>query len=206
PLLAGPHLRLGAFAGAAVRSEPAAVHFARAKRVAGFDPDVWYLSGAAALARGDLDAAWADWKECLARSPLRLDAVVRQAGRHLTPDQLRARVLPDDPAVWVAAAGSMDLDPAARRAWLRAAVARAVAGPEPNSPAAWLAVASASEQLGNGLETLYLVRRAAHMFPDSPEVRDRLAAALQAEELDAEAVVHLEWLVERYPDHPGYRD
>jgi tetratricopeptide (TPR) repeat protein len=206
PLLAGPHLRLGTFAGAVVRGEPAAVHFERAKRVAGFDPDVWYFSGAAALARGDLDAAWADWKECLGRAPRRLAALVRQAGPHLSPDQLRARILPDDPALWVAALAELNLDHDARAQWLRAAVARFAAGPEPERPDGWLAWASADEQLDDRPAALVVLRRAVERFPESVEVRDKLAAALHAEELDAEAVGHLEWLLARHPAEQSFRD
>jgi hypothetical protein len=50
-----------------------------------------------------------------------------------------------------------------------------------------------------------VLRRAADRFPDSVEVRDRLAALLQAEELDDEAVEQLEWLVEHRPLDPQYR-
>jgi O-antigen ligase/tetratricopeptide (TPR) repeat protein len=206
PLLPGPHLRFGVLTGPDVRGEPAAVHFDRAKRVAGFDPDVWYFSGASALARGDLEAAWADWKECLSRSRRRIDPVVRQAARHLSPDQIRARLLPDDPAAWVAATGAMDLDPAARAEWLRAAVARFAASPEPDQPAGWLTWAAADEQLGDRPAAVAVLRRAAERFPESAEVHDRCAAVLHAEELDDEAVGHLEWLLARHPNHPGYQD
>lgn len=205
PLLPGPHLRLGAFA-TAFRGEPSAVHFDRAKRVAPYDPDVWYFAGVDALARGDLDAAWADWRESLARSPRRLAAVVRHAVPLLGPDQARARVLPDDLAVWVAAADYLGTDRDARAAWLRAAVARFAAGPEPAGPDGCLVWAAAEQQLGDGPAAVAVLRRAAERFPESEPVRDRLAAALVAEELDAEAVGHLEWLVSRRPDHPGYRD
>jgi tetratricopeptide (TPR) repeat protein/O-antigen ligase len=206
PLLPGPHLRLGALAGKVIRGEPAAVHFDRAKRVAGFDPDVWYFSGAAAFARGEFEAAWADWKECLSRSPRRLTAIVRQANGHLSPDQLRARVLPDDPTVWVTALGAMDLDGDARTGWLRTAAVRFAAGPEPDRAAGWLAWASAEEQLGDRPGSIAVLRRAVERFPESIEVRDRLAAVLHAEELDDEAVGHLEWLLTRRPTDPDFRD
>jgi tetratricopeptide (TPR) repeat protein len=207
PLLPGPHLRLGAHAHLFVRGEPAAAHFDRAKRVAPFDPDVWYLSGAAALARGEFDAAWADWRESLRRSPRRLGLIAQRAARVLPPDQVRTRILPDDPAAWAAATEDVFPDPAAdpagRRAWLRAAADRWAAGPAPEAPAGWVAWASALEQLGDVGGALTVWRGAVEKFPDAMEVRDRLAARLEAEELYEEAVPHLERLAAQ-PGWGGY--
>jgi tetratricopeptide (TPR) repeat protein len=210
PLLPGPHLRLGTHTRLFVRGEPAAVHFARAKRVAGFDPDVWYLSGAAALDRGEFDAAWADWRESLRRSPRRLGLIARQAARVLPPDQVRTRVLPDDPAAWAAVTADVfpdpNADPDGRRAWLRAAADRWAAGPAPENPAGWVAWASTLEQLGDDRAALTVWRGAVERFPESVEVRDRLAARLEADELDEEAIPHLERLTAAYPGRGDYAE
>src|SRR5439155_11484228 len=100
PLVPGPHLRLGTFADRFARTEPAAVHFDRAKRVASFEPDVWYVCGKGEADRGDWPAALADWRESLARSPKRLGAIARTAAGRVPPEQFRAGALPDDPTVW----------------------------------------------------------------------------------------------------------
>jgi hypothetical protein len=65
--------------------------------------------------------------------------------------------------------------------------------------------AAADDQLGDRPAAITILRRAADRFPDSVEVRDRLVAGLQAEELDAEAVGHLEWLLSQRPNDAGYR-
>jgi O-antigen ligase/tetratricopeptide (TPR) repeat protein len=203
PVMAGPHLRLGTFAHLLVQGDPAAAYFDRAKRVAAYDPDVWYLSGAAALRRGDEAAAWADWKESLRRSPRRLAAVVRAAAAKLPPDQLRAKVLPDDPATWVAAADVLfadDDDPAGRQGWLRAAAARWAAAP-PVRAEDWVTWAHTLERLGDPAAALGVWRRAAERFPDSREVLDGLAARLEADERYDEAVPVLERLAR---EHPGW--
>jgi tetratricopeptide (TPR) repeat protein len=210
PLLPGPHLRLGTYAHLFVRGEPAAVHFERAKRVAAFDPDVWYLSGAAALDRGDLEAAWADWREALRRSPRRVGLIARQAVRFLPPEQVRARILPDDPGVWMAATADLFPDPQAdpkpRQDWLRAAANRWEAGPRPDRPAGWVAWASALEELGDRPAALKVLRTAADQFTDSILVRNELATRLEGEELYEEAVPHLEWLTAALGGRGDFQD
>jgi tetratricopeptide (TPR) repeat protein len=208
PVLAGPHLQLGTFADRLARSEPAAVHFDRAKRVAGFDPDVWYASGAAAAARGDWPAAFADWRESLTRSPRRLPAIARAAAGRVPPEQFRAAALPDDLELWFAATPFLFPDPLdPRRAeWLNALAARGAAGPEPGTPAGFLAWASALEDLGEAETELGVLRRAAGRFPDEVPVRDRLAGRLEAAELYDEAVPVLEWLMARQPDNRRFPD
>ena len=104
PLAPGQHLRLGTFADRFARSEPARVHFDRAKRVGSVEPDVWYICGSAAAKNGDWPSAMADWREALVRSPLRLAAIVRATAGRVSPEEFRARALPDDPALWFAAA------------------------------------------------------------------------------------------------------
>jgi tetratricopeptide (TPR) repeat protein len=215
PLLAGPHLRLGAYARTFARCDPPAAYFDRAKRVAGYDPDAWYLSGAAALANGEPDRAWADWRESLRRSPRRLGPVVRLAvAAGLSPEQIRTRVLPDDPAVWVAAAdvifANPTADPGVRQVWFRVAVERwrtdAANGRFPETLDGWEAWATAEDELNDPPAALAVWRLAAVRHPDDPDVRDRLAARLEAEELYAEAVPHLHWLTTRRPDRANYRD
>jgi tetratricopeptide (TPR) repeat protein len=203
PLIPGPHLRIGTFASAFAQCEVPAVHFARAKRVASFDPDVWYLSGAGALARGDRDAAWDDWRESLRRSPARLELVVRGATPHLTAEDLRTRVLPDDPAVWVAAAKFVDGETKAK--WLRAATGL-WASSHPERENGWIAWAEALEELGEPAEALEVWRDGNKRFPESVTLSDRLAARLEAEERYGEALPLLEWLSRQNPENGNFRD
>lgn len=206
PLLVGPHLRLGTHAHVFARSEPVGAHLARAKRVGGYDADVWYLCGAAELAAGNRDAAWEDWRESLRRSADRLGPVVRQAARHLKPEDIRSRVLPDDPAAWIAAAAYMDLDPETRRAWLRHAADKFARGTPSHREDDFVAWIEACEELGDAEGALKAARMAAERFPDSVAVRDRLSARLEAEEDYAAAIPQLEWLATQRPNNPAYPD
>ena len=162
---------------------------------------MWYLSGAAALARNDRDAAWADWRESLSRSAARLEPIVKQAAAHLDAESLRARVLPDDAEVWVAAAALASPD-------TRTALLRAAAGGwekvEPDRASGWVAWAAAKEELGG--DGLDVWRRGCGRFPESAELRDRFAARLEADERYDEAIPHLEFLARREPKNPALRD
>src|SRR5205823_14831114 len=113
-------------------------------------------------------------------------------------EQVRSRLLPDDPAAWVAAADGLfanpGTDPAVRQAWFRTAVERwradAANGRFPETLDGWAAWAAAEDELNDPPAAVAVWRQAAVRHPDDVEVRDRLAARLEAEELYAEAVPH----------------
>src|SRR5262249_45635167 len=125
-LVPRPHARLGVYAQYFASSEPAAVHFARAKRLLPTDPDIWFASGREALSRGDATNAWADWKHSLTLSTRHLRPILIAAKSKLTPEQIRSLVLPDDPVELLAAADVLYPDRASqgaeRRPFLEAAV------------------------------------------------------------------------------------
>jgi hypothetical protein len=181
-------------------------HLARAKRVAAFDPDIWYTSGRVAADQGDWSSALADWRESLVRSPKWLGVIARRAATHFTPDELRTRLLPDDPAVWFAATRFVfpDPDDLARVAWLRVTANRWEAGPEPAALAGFVAWATTLEELDDGTAALRVWRRAVERFPEETTPRDRLATRLEAEELYEEAAPVLEWLAARHPKNSDY--
>jgi tetratricopeptide (TPR) repeat protein len=208
PLNPAFHLVLGTFADRFTRTEPAAVHFDRAKTVAGYDPEVWYAAGRAAALRGDWDAALADWHESLVRSPRRLDVIVRRAAKRLPPAGLRSRLLPDDPAVWLDATPLLfprEDDPA-RRDWLRATADRWASGPEPRDAAGLLDWAETLRELGDLPAAISACRRAVDHFPEETPPHDRLAQLLEADEQYEAALPLLEWLVDREPKRTEYRD
>jgi tetratricopeptide (TPR) repeat protein len=207
PLSPVSHVALGTYSRQFANSEPPAVHFARAKKVAAFDPDVWYASGRSAAAGGDWSAAAADWRESLARSRKRLQPIVALAGSHLTPDEVRTRILPDEPDVWLAAVPYLfaPSDDVGRERWYGAIAARCSAGPEPVTLAGFAAWTTALEHLGDHEELLRVWRAAADRFPDSVAARSGVAAALEDAELYDEAVPVLEWLIAQKPDSAEFR-
>ncbi|WP_439621511.1 O-antigen ligase family protein [Gemmata sp.] len=207
PLSPVSHVALGTYSRLFANSEPPAVHFARAKKVAAFDPDVWYASGRSAAAANDWPAAAADWRESLARSRKRLQPIVALAGSGLTPDEVRTRILPDDPDAWLAAAPYLfaPSDDAGRERWYGAIASRCSTGPEPDTLPGYFAWTTALEHLGDRDELLRVWRKVADRFPESVPARSGLAAALEDDELYDEAVPVLEWLIAQKPDSSEFR-
>jgi tetratricopeptide (TPR) repeat protein len=205
PLIAGPHLQLGAYTGRFARSEPAQVYFDRAKRIGVTEPDVWYVAGKAAADRGDWGAALADWHEALARSPVRLAAIARRAAGHVAPERFREQALPDDPAVWFAVIPQLFGDNAAERVkWLRAIDERC-SRREPETTFGFAAWASALDELDDASGAIRVGQRAISRFPDDEELHNRLAARLETEDRYEEAQSVLEWLIQHQPEQSNYR-
>jgi len=206
PLIAGPHLQLGAYAGRFTRSEPAQIHLDRAKRIGVIEPDVWYVAGNGAADRGDWGAAMADWHEALARSPLRLAAIARRAAGRVAPERFRESALPDDPAIWFAVIPQLFRDNVAERTeWLRAIDERC-SRKEPETTSGITAWASTLDELDDASGAIRVWQRAITRFPDNEELHNRLAARLEAEERYEEAQSVLEWLIQRQPDQSNYRN
>ncbi len=207
PLNPAFHLVPGTFTDRFTRSEPYTVHLARAKFVAEFDPEVRYAAGRASALNGDREAAIANWNESLARSPRRLYSIVRRAARLFPPDEIRARILPDDPAEWVAVTPILfpDAQDPAREDWLKAAVKRWATGPAPTETKEFIAWATTLETLGDPSAT-QVWQQAINRFPDEPAPRNRLAQRWESDERYDEALPLLEWLTERFPNDGDYRD
>lgn len=207
PLLPRPHARLGVYAEYFQSGEPAAAHFARAKRLFPVDPDIWFYSGREALARGDEASAWADWRQSLAQSSRHLGAILRAARGKLSADEVRAKLLPDDPAVLLVAADMLFPDRVAQAAERRPFLEAAAKVDRPDLPADRLmVVADALSELGRSDEAAAVWRRAVDAEPESVSVRNRYAAWLEREERYEEAVEQLEWLRQEQPRNEVIRD
>jgi tetratricopeptide (TPR) repeat protein len=206
PLAEQPHLILGSYADRFVRSEPPEVHMARAKLVAGYDPGVWYTGGVVAAERGDWPTACADWRESLRRSPRYLAPIVSRCAGRLSPPEILASVLLDDPALGFAATPLVfpRPDSPGRGEWL-STLAQRWSVVEPATLSGYRNWAEAARAIDSAAEER-VWRRAVERFPGEVEPRDGLAALLEAEERYADAVPVLEWLVSRLPDDRAYHD
>ena len=184
--------RLGLLAGN-FTGEPAVVHFDRAKRLLPADPEVWFAAGREAFARGDRASALADWKWGLTLGVGRL-ADVLAAVKGTPVDELRAKLLPPEPAVSLAAADALFPDRLrqadSRRPFLVAAVTQAK-----DKPAAtgddWAAAAQAADELGRTDQAGDCWRAAANNEPRGVRIRDGFARWLEREERYEEAVDQL---------------
>ena len=195
PVAGRAHARLGLLAGH-FAGEPAVVHFDRAKRLLPADPEVWFASGRAALARGDKVAAFADWRQSLTLNPARLADML--AGLKGVPvADLRANLLPAEPAVSLAAADVLYPDrlrqAGDRRPFLAAAVEQ-VKGKAGAGGPDYAAAATAADELNRPEQAGDLWTAAVANAPKSIAVRDRYAQWLEKEERYEEAVEQLRQL------------
>jgi tetratricopeptide (TPR) repeat protein len=194
PLVAKAHARLGLYARYATGAEPAAVHLGRAKRLLPTDPDIWYAAGREAFDRGDRGAAAADWKRSLALSPAFLSPILKALSGG-NPAAIRPSLLPDDPAVLLAAADALYPDRGdqrdQRRPFLEAAARSADAAPSAD-PNRLMAAATALAELGLDDRAGATWARAVDVAPDRFLVRSGAAAFLEDRERYEEAIPHLE--------------
>jgi tetratricopeptide (TPR) repeat protein len=201
PLHPDVHFALGLHARRFDRGEPPVVHFRRATRLLPTDPDVWYARGVEERASGDRTAAEDCWRRSLELSPKWWKAIL-SASSGLPAEALRDRVLGDDPAVLMLAAGERRA--ADRRVFVEAA-ARAVER-SGLSAAQLTATAEACDELDRIPEAVRMWQQATADRPSSRELRDAAARWFERLELYAEAIPHLEWMAERSPADVGLRD
>ena len=200
--------RLGLFARSFATGNPPGAYFERAKRLLVMDADVWYACGVEALRSGDELTAWTSFRHSLELSGRRLMPILAEAGPRLPPDRLAALVLPDEPAMLLAAADQLYPDPVNQAAERRPVLERAAAAKDrpTSTPEPLIASARALGQLGQLAAADATWRRAVKLVPNRIEYRDAFARWLEGEERYTAAVTELEWLTERRPDDKSYRD
>ncbi len=204
PLIAEVHARLGLLAGYFASSEPARVHLERAKAILKTDPDIWYAGGVEAAKSGDRDAAVAQWKRSLELSPKQMRPIVRAAKKTLPPEEILRTLLPDDPVVLLGAADELYPERRSQRMEREPFLKRA-AEYSGTTVAHWTAVALACEELDRTGEARRAWGRAIELDRERPASHESLAKLLEAEELYAEALPELEWLLSRRPNDDALR-
>ena len=195
PLVAEVHARLGLLAGYFAQSEPALVHLERAKLILKTDPEIWYACGVEAAKAGDRAGAVGQWKRSLELSPRQLRPILRAARQTLSSEEILRTLLPDDPVILLGAAD--ELYPA-RQSERRPFVERAADGPTNSVPQS-VAVATACAELDRIADARRAWARAIELDPDRVASHEGLSRLLEAEELYAEALPQLEWLLAHRP-------
>ncbi|MCU0702874.1 MAG: O-antigen ligase family protein [Fimbriiglobus sp.] len=200
PLHADSQFVLGLSVRRFERADPPLAYFQRATRLRPTLGEAWYARGVEELAKGDRAAAAASWRRSLELSPRRLSAILA-AWADRPDEELRDRVLPDDPEVLLRAA---DRRPAGdRRVYLERAAA--LAGRDWSNVGQWAATAEACDELNRPNDATQIWERATAVNP-TREVRDAAARWFEQREMYSAAVPHLEWLSDRSPADVGLRD
>lgn len=201
PLLPRPHARMGQYAEAFSATEPAATHFARAKRLVPHDPDVWAASCRDAIRRKEWDRAWDDGRQSLTLSPRNLAMIVQAARPYLTTEEIRTRLIPAEPVALMRSSEVLFPDPVQRTESARLFLEGAIdALPEQPTADQWAAVAQAHEALGHPTEAANAWVEAVTLAPRRYDLREQYAQWLEREEVYDEAMVQLEWLMQRRPN------
>lgn len=190
-------------------AEPAAAYYARAIRLIPTDPEIHYAAGVEAFERGDLDAAAQHWKKSLSLSGRQLNPIVKVAIQKLTPDQIRDRILPDEPTVLIAAADTLYPNRATQLAQRKPFLDRAAAILESSkSPktAHLVALAQVYMERNDKAAAMDAWRSAVASAPADANLRTQYALWLEQEELVEPLIIELEWLREQGRGGSNIRD
>ena len=104
PLQPIPHVRIATNAEYLQRTEPVTVHLARAKLLNPADPELWFASGLAELNASQPETAWRSWRRSLEISDRFLPQILDLSSVHLSAMGIADTVVPDRPALLLAAA------------------------------------------------------------------------------------------------------
>jgi tetratricopeptide (TPR) repeat protein len=194
PLLPRPHMRLAAHAAALAHADKPANYWVRARRLAPFDAELFYYSGVQARKDGRTEEAWDQWKRSLSLSRKYLPAIVDAASAAgLSPTEMLARLLPDDPRVLHEAARRLEPNPDAaertRPLWER--VLTLLAAREEPGPWEYYIKANALRRLDQPDAALAAYRQAVDMNYKGNDWREEYARYLEANRKYNEALLQV---------------
>jgi tetratricopeptide (TPR) repeat protein len=205
PLLPRPHMRLAAHAAALAHADEPARYWARARRLAPYDAELWYFSGVDSRKQGDAEAAWEQWKRSLTLSPKYLPPIVESAAAAgMSPAEMLARFLPDDPRVLYEAARRLEPNPDAtdrtRPLWERAL---ALLGTRDQmGPWEYYIKANALRRLEDADAALPAYRQAVDLHFQGKEWREEYARYLEQNRKYDEALTQVKYLEGQGPLTP----
>jgi O-antigen ligase len=206
PLMARPHLQIARNVGALASADPRASYVARAKRLSPSDPEIWYIAGLEELAAGQPEEAWRSWHRSLECSNRYLAEIVTRSAQHLTPRELAAHLLPQDPRLLYNAAVQLNPDATAlQEALLQQALRLLDQEPAPLRPADLHLKALIYRSLDQPAQALASYRAALTGEPRQLEWRYEYAELLHVERQMRPARDELMRILAQSPGHPQAR-
>jgi tetratricopeptide (TPR) repeat protein len=203
PLMAKPHVRLGASVEWLQGAEPRSVYLRRAKRVLPRNAELWYLVGTLELLDHQDDKAWKSWRRSLELSQVYLPPILKRATAKLGALAVLDKVLPDRPEVLLAAADHLypDRDADERRPFLLKARALLDARPASLTPAEIYFRAQLEVALGDPSAALRSYQDALAQAPDQVTWRFEYARLLRKQGRIEEAHRQVLTVLQQQPGH-----
>ena len=209
PLLARAQLRLVGLSAKLEHGDEPSQYLERARILAGYDPEFWFLAGALALA-DNRPANWpADcwplWKHSLAISPKHFEAILNQSRLYLKPDELLVKLLPDNPRLVVESANRLlpqpqnEADKKTRKEYFQRAIDLLRLESGDITAEGWAVRASIAHELGNDTDAIIAMRRAITMDPRFEDLRLELAKALMQQGDWPQAMREIKTVLTRQP-------
>lgn len=202
PLLAETQYQLAAVGACLNDADSPEAYLRRAALLRPTDPAIWFSLGRQCLDDGDHEQAISAWKRCLELSDRYLQRILSDSHGVISPDQIRARLLPLRPETWLAAADLLapESDAAERRLFLEPALKLLEA--RGAGDAEWThrkAVVQRELQLFAEAEASY--RLALRQSPGRQDWRLELARLLRRLHRPTDARLELEIILNQEPGH-----
>ncbi|MFO0935338.1 MAG: O-antigen ligase family protein [Gemmataceae bacterium] len=197
PYLASSYMRLAVFRDQFNATEPSSVYFDRVKRLAPCDPEAWFAAGNDALKHNRFDAAVADWKQSLKLSIRQMAPILEKASKHPSLSDNPEVILPENPAVILAAVNKLFPDHQAskgnRTRYLKQIEKICAEMPSPRVDD-YMALAQVEYELGNVAMSRKAWQMAVAKAPNDARVRIQYARWLEIEEQYDLLISELDWL------------
>lgn len=208
PLLPLPQMRIGLYASALAKAEPATAYFDRGKLLLPADAELWFDCGVQENAAGLRDRAYASWHRSLELSDRYLGQILQLASEHLSADGIIREILPDDPAILMAA--SSRLFPAGeaveeRRPFAEKAHAALAHLPEPQTGKEFRTRGLVLGAVGQWEPAVNAYRSALALQPDQTEWRFELAVLLYSHNELGDTRTELLTVLTQQPKHAAAR-
>ncbi len=207
PLLARAQLRLVALSAKLQLGDPPSRYLDRAKIVAGYDPEFWFMGGTLALAEKRPDDCWPQWKRSLEISRKHFKQIIDQSRASLTPKQVLHKVLPDDAAMIVETANLLLRDPkdaeerAVRMEYFKRAASLLRQETSEIKADGWIVRAMVFEESGQYTNAIAALRMGMSLDPKYEDLRLDLAKLLLNNGDKAQAIRELGIVITRHPQN-----
>jgi tetratricopeptide (TPR) repeat protein len=209
PLLAEPHFQIAANIQRFTRAEPRQPYLERAKKLAPDDAEQWYLCGIQEQFDGHPRRAWKSWHRSLELSDRYQTVIVVSVARSANAAAAFPEVLPDRPAVWLAAANQLfpsAKDASARRPFLERALQLLDAKSGALDATDLEVKGSVYASLGRPDEAVVAFQAALALEPDKAELRLKVAKLLFRKGHLQDARQELVTILQVHPGHGEARE